>query len=49
MRRKVWILGLFLALFFVWIIPGHYVLAAEPIILGVPTSLGFLVGMDGLE
>jgi len=49
MRRKMWILGLFLALFFVWIIPGHYVLAAEPIILGVPTSLGFLEGKEGLD
>ena len=49
MRRKMWILGLFLALFFVWIIPGHYVFAAEPIILGVPTSLGFLEGKEGLD
>jgi len=49
MRRKMWILGLFLALFFVWIIPGHTVRAAEPIILGVPTSLGFLEGKEGLD
>lgn len=48
MKRKMWILGLFLSLFFVWAVPSHYVYAAEPIILGVPTSLGFLEGKEGL-
>jgi len=33
----------------VWAIPSHQqVSASEPIILGVPTSLGFLEGKEGL-
>ena len=48
MKKSVWFFGLLLSLVFVWGAPGHYASAAEPIILGVPTSLGFLEGKEGL-
>jgi branched-chain amino acid transport system substrate-binding protein len=49
MKRRVWLLGLFLSLIIVWAIPSHQqVSASEPIVLGVPTSLGFLEGKEGL-
>ncbi len=48
MKKRVWVIGVLLSVVFLWGNPGHYVCAAEPIILGVPTSLGFLEGKEGL-
>ena len=49
MKKRVWCLGLLLFLGVISIsLPSHQVIAAEPIILGVPTSLGFLEGKEGL-
>lgn len=48
MKKRVWLIGLFLCIAFLWMNPGQYVSAAEPIVLGVPTSLGFLEGKEGL-
>jgi branched-chain amino acid transport system substrate-binding protein len=46
MNRKVSLLCLALVAVFVWMIPAPAVLAAEPIVIGVPTSLGFLEGKE---
>jgi len=48
MNRRIVFLSLLLCLFVVWAIPVHKAIAAEPIVLGVPTSLGFLEGKEGL-
>jgi branched-chain amino acid transport system substrate-binding protein len=49
MKKRVWCLGLLLFLGFISIsLPSNQVSAAEPIILGIPTSLGFLEGREGL-
>jgi branched-chain amino acid transport system substrate-binding protein len=48
MKKRVWFLGLLLFVAFVWVTPSHYVLAKEPIVIGVPTSLGFLEGKESL-
>lgn len=48
MKKRISFFGLFLCLAFGWANPGHYVDASEPIKLGVPTSLGFLEGKEGL-
>ncbi len=48
MKKSVWVIGVLLSVVFLWGNPGHYVCAAEPVILGVPTSLGFLEGKEGL-
>ena len=48
MKKRVWVIGVLLSVVFLWGNPGHYVCAAEPVILGVPTSLGFLEGKEGL-
>jgi len=49
MKKRVWCLGLLFFLGFISIsLPTHQVGAAEPIILGIPTSLGFLEGREGL-
>ena len=42
MKKGAWVIGVLLSIVFIWGNPGHYVYAAEPVILGVPTSLGFL-------
>jgi branched-chain amino acid transport system substrate-binding protein len=47
MKGKRWIFGLWLFAS-VWMLSGAWVFAAEPIVLGVPTSLGFLEGKEGL-
>ena len=49
MKKWVWCLGLVFFLGFISIsLPSHPVSASEPIILGIPTSLGFLEGREGL-
>ena len=48
MKNKLYLLSFLLCLFVVWSTPVQNVNAAEPIILGVPTSLGFLEGKEGL-
>ena len=46
MNRKVQLLCLALVAVFVWTIPVPAAFAAEPIVIGVPTSLGFLEGKE---
>jgi branched-chain amino acid transport system substrate-binding protein len=48
MKRKVWIMGVLIALSLTTWIPGHPVLAADPIVIGVPTSTGFVEGKECL-
>jgi branched-chain amino acid transport system substrate-binding protein len=48
MKKKILLYGFLLSLLTAWAVPGHYVCASEPIVLGVPTSLGFLEGKEGL-
>jgi branched-chain amino acid transport system substrate-binding protein len=48
MNRRIVFLSLVLCLFVVWGIPITKAIAVEPVILGVPTSLGFLEGKEGL-
>ena len=46
MNRKIGIFTFVLFVAFIWAIPAPTVFAAEPIIIGVPTSLGFLEGKE---
>jgi len=46
MNRKVILLCLALVAAFVWTVPVPAVFAADPIVIGVPTSLGFLEGKE---
>ena len=46
MNRKISLLCLVLVALFVWTIPVPAVFAADPIVIGVPTSLGFLEGKE---
>jgi branched-chain amino acid transport system substrate-binding protein len=46
MNRRIFLLCLALVAVFVWTIPAPAVFAAEPIVIGVPTSLGFLEGKE---
>ncbi|MCP4371363.1 MAG: amino acid ABC transporter substrate-binding protein, partial [Deltaproteobacteria bacterium] len=46
MINKVRLLVLLLAVVCVWAVPDQNVYAAEPIVIGVPTSLGFLEGKE---
>ena len=46
MNRKICVFTLMLVFAFIWAIPAPAVLAAEPIVIGVPTSLGFLEGKE---
>jgi len=48
MKRKIGLFGFVLLLVCVWMVPASHVFAKDPIILGVPTSLGFLEGKEGL-
>jgi branched-chain amino acid transport system substrate-binding protein len=48
MKKSICFLSVFLAFVFVLASPFMTVHAADPIILGVPTSLGFLEGKEGL-
>ena len=45
MKRRMAVVGLFLVLGFVFIFSAH---AADPIVIGVPTSTGFVEGKEGL-
>ncbi len=42
MNRKISVFGILLVVSFMWIIPVTEAVSAEPIVIGVPTSLGFL-------
>ena len=46
MNRKICVFTFMLVFAFIWAIPAPSVLAAEPIVIGVPTSLGFLEGKE---
>jgi hypothetical protein len=46
MNRKIFLVCLALVAVFAWTIPVPVVFAAEPIVIGVPTSLGFLEGKE---
>ena len=48
MKRKLWLIGVFVGLCFGFSSHGQQVFSAEPIVIGVPTSLGFLEGKEGL-
>lgn len=49
MKKGMMLVGILFCLSFTTGIPGHYVLAADPIVIGVPTSTGFLEGKEGLK
>ncbi|NOQ20789.1 MAG: ABC transporter substrate-binding protein [Desulfobacterales bacterium] len=46
MNRKIGVFTFVLFVVFIWAIPAPTVFAAEPIVIGVPTSLGFLEGKE---
>ena len=46
MKGRLFLLGVVLFVGFVWFIAGPAAYAAEPIVIGVPTSLGFLEGKE---
>lgn len=46
MNKKLSVFGILLVVSFMWIIPVTGAFAAEPIVIGVPTSLGFLEGKE---
>ena len=46
MNRKISIFTFVFVVAFIWAIPASTVFAAEPIVIGVPTSLGFLEGKE---
>ena len=46
MNRRIVLLCIALVAVFVWTAPLPAVFAAEPIVIGVPTSLGFLEGKE---
>ena len=46
MNRKLSVFGILLVVSFMWIIPVTEAVSAEPIVIGVPTSLGFLEGKE---
>jgi branched-chain amino acid transport system substrate-binding protein len=46
MNRKISVFGILLVVTFIWIIPVTGAFAADPIVIGVPTSLGFLEGKE---
>lgn len=49
MRRRSWAVQAFLAVFFLsFHFAGGFGLAADPIVIGVPTSTGFVEGKEGL-
>ncbi len=49
MVRKIGMVVALLAVAFIGVLPAHSVIAAEPIIIGVPTSTGFLEGKEALK
>jgi branched-chain amino acid transport system substrate-binding protein len=46
MKRRLPLIGILLFAGFAWLISGPAAYAAEPIVIGVPTSLGFLEGKE---
>lgn len=46
MKRKLFLISLMIFLASAWSISGSIAFAAEPIVIGVPTSLGFLEGKE---
>ena len=48
MEKRFVLFAALLSLVFAWGVPVKHALASEPIILGVPTSLGFLEGKEGM-
>ena len=48
MKKGVWVIGVLLSAFFLLSTANNYVYAEEPIVIGVPTSIGFLEGKEGL-
>jgi len=46
MKSRLPLIGILLFAGFVWLISGPAAYAAEPIVIGVPTSLGFLEGKE---
>jgi branched-chain amino acid transport system substrate-binding protein len=46
MKRRLFLIGVVLFAGFAWFAIGPAVYAAEPIVIGVPTSLGFLEGKE---
>jgi branched-chain amino acid transport system substrate-binding protein len=46
MKSKILVIGLLLVVSVIWVAPDAPVIAAEPIVIGVPTSLGFLEGKE---
>ena len=46
MKHRLFLLGVVLFVGFTWIVAGPSAYAAEPIVIGVPTSLGFLEGKE---
>ena len=49
MKKGVWVIGVLLSAFFLLSTASNYVYAVEPIVIGVPTSIGFLEGKEGLS
>lgn len=49
MKKNICFLSFLLTLLFVWSIPVTHVFASEPIVVAVPTSLGFLEGKESLK
>ena len=49
MKAKFFLMVLALAVTAVFVTPGFNLLAADPIVIGVPTSLGFLEGKESLK
>ena len=48
MKKKVFILGFMMCMVFSLLASNSMVFGKEPIVIGVPTSLGFLEGKEGL-
>ena len=46
MNRKLSVFGILLVALFMWIFSVTQSIAAEPIVIGVPTSLGFVEGKE---
>jgi branched-chain amino acid transport system substrate-binding protein len=46
MNKKLFVFGMLLVVSFMWIIPVTGAFAADEIVIGVPTSLGFLEGKE---
>lgn len=47
--KKLWLLGVVLAVACLWLVPAEKVQAADPVVIGIPTSTGFLEGKEALK